>query len=501
MSDSRQYTRPRKACRRSGVAIVMVLGLLSITFAVAYSMMRVQASAERLKTNANLDVLARQAATTGFSTGLRKMHESAWAGVGTTLSANLAANQSYTLSYVSGDSTLASNHAKQPWRVTLLVTGKAIDPARPSVSAQHSIRAIVELNARNTPTNPTVFTNALQYTAYQYANDSFELQYPCQITGTVRLMGEMIVGNVYPNTSSQQNRYMSDLNAMRSNIGDFRPLQGPVYLPTSRTPSTMRTNVSSRLGVTLNNISTDTVTWAYPGVVTSYKLYPGGKSYTAVQCASFLQNTTLSPDNATNPLGLFYRNGSVQVCDNVTINGTLICNDLTICGHPATFNAVSMPSLEDSTTPVQLPAIVSGDDVVIESGATVTIRGAVSVCDDFDVQAGSTSTTLDMQGRLLTKGLFFRARNEWNFSSSIWAALYIAFQNQLDNSNPNPYFPSYLAGFGLNPTPLLTVKPETSPVRYVWKDLTNTVYTPGSSDPGLRWNVVDLNDHYNPTGG
>lgn len=492
--------------RRSGVALAMVLGLLAITYAVAFMALRSQTTAMQLSSNANLDNLARQAAMTGYGAALRKMHENAWGGVNTSLSNTLSTNQSYTVTYVHGDATLASNDTNQPYRVTFVVTGTATDPSRAGVSAQYSIRAIAHLAPQSTVSNPAVFdTVTSNYTLYQYAADSSELQPPAQIAGKVRLTGALSLGNAYFNGAgnSDSNRYFSDLNAMRSaGFGDLRSFQGPIELPYSSNSSSTRTRLSSQLGCTITDVAASTASnWSYPGVITQYKIYPGGKSFNAVAVGSFLLNTTLQPDPATNPLGIFYNTGTVQICDNTTIRGTLVCNRVIVCGIPSSIQAVSLPALDGTTTPVQLPAIISADDLEIQDGAKVTIRGAVALFDDFSVLTGSTSSNMDLQGRVISKGVFLRARNEWNVSGSAWGTLWSTFQTQLSGSNPNPYYPAYLAAWGLNPTPLLTIKTETSPVRYVWKTSSNTVYNAASGDPGLRWSIVSFTDNYDPSSG
>jgi hypothetical protein len=274
---------------------------------------------------------------------------------------------------------------------------------------------------------------------------------------------------------------------------DYRPLQGPINLPTSLVSATVLDRLQNKLGCTVNDIATgDATNWTFPGVITSYQLYPGGKTYTAQQVGSFLQNTTLAADAATNPLGIFYRNGQVQICDNVTIRGTLICTRVLVCGNPCSISAVSLPSIDGSTLPVQLPAIVSGDDLEVEENSNLTIRGAVVLFDDFQVDYGSYSTRVDIQGRVMCKGIDIRARSGWDVGFWTWDWLYNSFLG-LTGTN---YYPNFLSAYGLSSEPRITLKPESTPVSYVWKNTTNQIYTAHTSDPGLRWSVVDYNDHY-----
>lgn len=479
---------------RRGVALVMVLGLLAITFAVAFSMSRTQLSAIQLQGNAAIEVQAREAALTGYRMGLRKLHESSWGGVNSTLANAIRTTQSYSVSYTHGDPRLPANDSKQPYRVTMLVTGTATDPARAGVSATSKIRAIVELLPRKVSDPPATYSTSLGYTLYQFAQDTIDMQPPCQVQGSVRLLNTLTLGTSYFNSTTERNRYYADLNTLRT-LGnpDYRPLQGPVYVPTSLLSATVLDRLQNKLSCTVNNIATgDATNWNYPGSATTYQLYPGGKTYNAQAVGSFLQNTTLAADPETNPLGIFYRNGSVQICDNVTIRGTLMCNDVLVCGNPCSITPVSLPAIDGSTLPVQLPALISADDLEVQENSNLTIRGSVALWDDLLINYGSYNTTVDIQGRLMCKGVYFSARSQWDTGSFIWSILYNAFLN-LTGTN---YYPNFLSANGLSSVPKLTIKPESTAVQYVWKNADNQVYMPHSSDPGLRWSVVDYNDHF-----
>ncbi|MBL8829386.1 MAG: hypothetical protein JNM18_20550 [Planctomycetaceae bacterium] len=479
---------------RRGVALVMVMSLLAITFAVAFTMSRTQLSTIQLQGNAALEVQAREAALTGYRAGLRKLHESSWGGVNSTLANAIRTTQSYSVSYTHGDPRLPTNDSKQPYRVTMLVTGTATDPARAGVSATSQIRAIVELLPRKVSDAPATYSTSLGYTLYQFAQDTVDMQPPCQVQGSVRLLNTLSLGTSYFNSTSERNRYYADLNTLRT-LGnpDYRPLQGPIHLPESLVSATVLDRLQNKLGCTTVNIATgDATNWSYPGAATTYKLYPGGKTYNAQAVGSFLQNTTLEADPETNPLGIFYRNGSVQICDNVTIRGTLMCNDVLVCGNPCSITAVSLPAIDGSSLPVQLPAIISADDLEVEEHSNLTIRGSVVLWDDLNITYGSYNTTVDIQGRVLCKGVYFSARSQWNVGGFIWDWLY----NTLLGLSGTQYYPNFLSAYGLSSVPKLTIKPESTAVQYVWKNSDNQVYMPHSSDPGLRWSVVDYNDHF-----
>ena len=176
--------------------------------------------------------------------------------------------------------------------VTVVVSNTAVDLARPTVTATKRVRAVVELIPLALNTAPTTFNNAKNYTVYQYSQAEFQVQYPCRVQGANRLMGNLRLCDAYPNNSTTAaNRYMSDLNAMQASYGDLRPLNGPIYLPTSRTSSSILTQLNSNMGVSYSNISTGNANdWPTPSLLTSYKLYPGGKTYQATAISSSVSN-------------------------------------------------------------------------------------------------------------------------------------------------------------------------------------------------------------------
>ncbi|HEX4131336.1 MAG TPA: hypothetical protein VHZ24_14950 [Pirellulales bacterium] len=491
--------------RRAGMATMIVLLLLSITVGLSYSLLRSQGATVQAQSNSNLDMLARQAAMTGYSTALRKMNDANWGGIAMVVTGSLSANQSFRANYATGDpsiTTTSANASDWPYRVTITSLGTAVDPARPTIASTYTVTAVVRLIPRQLATVPTTLTSALQFTVYQYANDTFELQLPCRVTGPVRLQGQLQLCTSYPPSSAGQSRYLSDLNAMRSaGYGDWRPLNGPVSVPNSDISGSTQSVLNNQLGVSNINISATSATgWSFPGSVSTYQLYAGGQTYTVPTLQASLANTSLAPDPRSNPLGLFYRSGSLTIGNNVSISGTVIVSgDVTVTGTGVTLQAFSLPSLLGSTQPVQLPAVVASGSFKVESGVQAVVRGMIAVWNAFDVDPGTQSTTLDFQGRVICKGFQIEERSEWNNTNSfLWSLYWSLFQSQLSppSQSTTQYYPVWLGLFGLSPTPILTVAPETSSVTYQWKDASNTLYVPGSSDTGLVWSVQSWSESF-----
>ncbi|HWA97921.1 MAG TPA: hypothetical protein VG713_05490 [Pirellulales bacterium] len=484
--------RPAIRTTRLGMAVMIVLLLLSITLSLSYAVVRSQASASLMQSNSNLDLLARQAAMTGMQTAMRKMSETNWAGVTSSVTGALSGNQSFRVTFQTGDASLSTtgpNASDWSYRVTVVSLGIATDPARPTIASNYTVQAVMKLIPRQLSTNPATFTTALGYTVYQTGTDDFQLELPCRITGAVRVQGNFYLADSYPPSSYGLSRYLSDINAMRGNgYPDDRPLNGPVSIPNSRITGMTKNLLNNSLGVSNISIgSTSATDWSYPSGLTSYQLYPGGQTYSAAIVPSSLANTTLAPDPRTNPLGIFYRSGSLTLGNNVSISGTLVVGgDLVISGSGIALQASSLPALMGSTTPVMLPTIIAAGNVKISSGANVAISGLVATWGALNALQGTQNTALNLQGRVICNGLQFDDRTEWGLSSFLWSLYWSLFNSQ---SNV-PYYPVWLNAFGLWYTPALTVAPETSSVSYLFKDASNKVYVPSSSDPGLAWTVL-----------
>jgi hypothetical protein len=52
-----------------------------------------------------------------------------------------------------------------------------------------------------------------------------------------------------------------------------------------------------------------------------------------------------------------------------------------------------------------------------------------------------------------------------------------------------------MAQQGYDPKPLLTIKPDPSPVTYHWKKPYDPIYVPHPTDSGLRWDLVEWTDN------
>src|SRR5207244_1052211 len=108
---------------RRGVAIVIVMALIGIALAASYALLRSQATVVQIQGNSNQRSSARQAAVTGLLVAMQKMSNTGWVGINSTISGNLSSQDSYSVTYTPGDSTLPATDLNQPFRVTLVSTG------------------------------------------------------------------------------------------------------------------------------------------------------------------------------------------------------------------------------------------------------------------------------------------------------------------------------------------------------------------------------------------
>jgi hypothetical protein len=490
--------RSRRRARR-GVTILVVLTLISITLAISYGLLRLQMTTARIQANSGRRSLAEQAALAGLSVGLNKMSKTGWAGVDTSISGALSSSESYQVTYTTGDSALQASDAdypKYPYRVTLRSVGSAIDPANPGITTKCSAEAVVELVPRALGSPPTGWSAIQLCTLFQVDDHRFEITPPCRIEGAVRLQGDVKLGEYYAWSDTPRTRYFSDLNAMRSrSLGDHRPLTGPVFLPSVKQDGAT-VGLLGALGITpIDTPVTSKVSFASPTGAFSYQLYPGGKAYAAPATATTLSNTSLSADPQMNPLGIFRCASSVTVGDNVTIEGTLIGrDDVRVTGQNVQIRSTSLPALSGSNTVVRLPALVISDDFDVSATAQGGIDGNILANDEFRIAQDASGPRLQILGKVASDEFQILGRDNWIWNDVIWITIWNLFNSQPATGRVD-LFPVWLGQSAgglpaMNPVPVLTIKPNPSPLTAHWQDLTQPIYVPASGDTGLRWDLV-----------
>lgn len=495
----RQHLRLHASSDRRGVTILVVLTLISITLAISYGLLRLQMTTAQIQANSGRRGLAEQAALAGLSIGLNKMSQTGWAGVDTTISGALSSSESYQVTYTTGDVTLQSNDAnysKYPYRVTLRSVGSAVDPSNAGITTKCSAEAVVELVPRALGVQPAGWSATQLCTLFQVDDHKFEITPPCRIEGSIRLQGEMKLGEYYAWSDTVRMRYFSDLNTMRSrSLGDPRPLTGPVFFPSNKQNGTAL-GLLTALGITpVDTPVTSRMSFSSPTGAFSYQLFPGSKAYAVPTTAATLSNLRLAADMQTNPIGIYRCANNVTIGDNVTIEGTFIGRDsVRISGQNVLIRSASLPPLSGGSTPIRLPALVVADDFDVSATAQGTVDGNILANDEFRATQDASGPKLQILGRIMADDVEITGRDNWVFNGPIWAAIWTLFNSQPSTGRID-LFPAWLGqpivGLPLlDPVPVLTIKPNPSPLTAHWQDLTQPIYVPASGDTGLRWDLV-----------
>ncbi len=455
--------RIRNCHRRRGMAVLMVLLLLSLTLGLCYAAIRGQYSAGTIQRNSDRRATARQAAVTGMTMALKKMQRSDWGGVGTSLSGALDSYTTFLTTYTAGDTRLGSADPDQPYRVTLLATGYAVDFEHPQSIATYQIQAVVRLIPRALAAEPSDWTAMSGYTLYQTKINTTDIDIPCRFTGPARLQGSLKVALDYPNSTNARTLYLSDLNKMRQNgMSDYRTFNGPVYLPfTGQDPKYFAWLTSSTAGLGVTAVDTPAqqavTNWVKPGSPGGYRIYPGGLAYVVQPVADTLQATTLGPDPTSNPLGLFYCDGTLTINNNVTVQGSLFCGaDIQFKGTNIVVQPVALPLL--GTNPVKLAAI-SCQNATVNNGGGGQVTGLMAVFGAFLIEQGSQNMAFTLTGQLATSTLTVQQRTEWNLNWNSYRTLFLA-QLQGNPQTAVKYFPVWMGNQGRNPAPKFVFAPK-----------------------------------------
>ena len=499
--------RRRRPSHRRGISALLVLLLVSITLGLSYASIRSQHTAALIHRNSDRQAAARQAAMTGMTLALKQMHTNAWAGVDTTFSGRLSSRQRFEVTFTTGDPTLSvtdPDYEELPYRVTLRATGFAADPGQTSAEAAHRVEAVVRLVPRALADEPSDWADMAKHTLYQWAGGSFEVNVPVRIEGPARCQFRLDLGTGYPWPNDARSRYLTDLGAMyTTGGGDYRPMTGPVRLPTFWQEWGVVWLLQTAWGVTVENTSYDPASlWSSSDAGSSYQLYPGGKTYQSVVLPATLADRTLQGDPATNPAGLFTRHDKVTLRENVAIRGTLLTiggssSDITFDGPNLQLAACDLPALYGTDEPVRLPAVISADDVLVERDSQVALTGMMLATDDFRVASDDQrDTALNVQGPVVAKDFLFEGRSDWSQSSAWWSDQYDAFLAQEKEEDGITHFPAWLkAVHGLDPAARIRIEPEGTPVRYHWNRSHGPIYVAHPDDGGLRWELLRWTDN------
>jgi hypothetical protein len=515
---------------RRGIAVLLVLGMLAMTLALAYASLRGQATVAKLAENLGRGEAARMAAESGVFAALRKMSDGSWAGIGTPLTGNLSDSSWYEVTFATGDELIKPGkplydkdlyEREYAFRVTITSVGYANDPGQPDVRAIHKIDAIVQLARRSILAEPPNWSTLTNYTVHQWGDRDITVQEPVRINGNAHLLGHLRLSTEYPPPGAPQNAYLSGLNQMRlAGRGDHRPFQSPLAIALLRQDALTLDLLTTKLGLPpVETLAATTWPAEHPATVASYKLYPGGKSYLppVIQTSygSSLQNRELLPNPLTNPLGIYRSRNTLMIYNNVRIKGTIISEgttpDIQVHGTSVSLEAANLAALEGNNQIYQLPVAIIKDDLRFHGTSNATVKGLAIVYDEFGLVQGAPTAQFSLTGSVFASGLALGGRDSWVMTSAAWtndyndfngtgSLLAILLNNLLNtirsalglNAGDPVYFPEYMQhqrGFTIQPKLKFDPEPDTK-IRPHWHNWSQPVYQKDPIDPGLRWNLV-----------
>lgn len=492
----------------------MVLGMLAITLAVSYALMRAQVQTSLLQNNSQTNVLARQAAEAGLMRAIRKMSiEGEWEGVGTTMTGNVDSQSSYSVTYTAGDASLLPadpNYSQYPYRVTVISTGTALNGGDATLPTTYTVSAVLQLvrRALNTSAKPSRWDEMNAFTCYQWnasgSANNVDMDLPIQIQGDACLMGKLKFAQNYPPYTNPRQQYLQDLKLMKDETGlDYRPFTGNVALGAGRQDAATAGELTSWLGLSVTSPAPIAGTpWGYINAPETYQLYAGGPTYTVGNIASTYgtspTGTVITPSVLTNPLGVFHTGNDVTFGAGTKFTGVLFANggrDLTLNGANTELNGVSM-TLDGASSTIQVPVFMGSDQLIVANSTVSSVNGLAICWGSFVISSGSKNTVFQMQGRLFSDILNLSTRTEWsNLNSSDWTTQYNLFGVQKILPVGVKYFPQWMdvSLYQLNMKPKIVFQPPTN-TSYHWPNWGQPIYTKAAGDAGLRWNIVSWKD-------
>ncbi len=493
--------------RRRGVAVLVVMLLLSITLALSYASVRSQYTGLLIHQNAQRRGSARHAAMVGMTMAIKSMHQESWVGVDNAISGTLSENEGYTATFTTGDPSLSEgdpDYDDYPYRVTVVSTGYVIDSDNPARTSQYQIQAVLQLIPRALSDEPDGFEDLSNYSLCQSRSGHAYVNTPVRIAGAVRLRDRLHLGDHLDWSSAARWRYFDDLReAAEAGEPDYRPFNGPVTYPYSSQSSTTRSLLSGALGVEERDGSSSTeFAWPDDDLSQPYRLYPGGKEYSPQVVSVILDEVTLEPDPLDNPLGIFVRSGWLLIGHDVSIRGTLVTtgyfySSVFIGGSDVELLPHDLPPVEGEDRAVRLPGIVSGDDLYLYGSADLTATGLLLAADDFEIyREDQDDIALSLSGTAVCKDIELWERTDWDHSEWWWDARWEEFDEQLGESDSIDDFPEWLEiHYGLKREPQIVIEAEAEPPRYHWYNPENPLFAVHPDDDGLRWNLIRWNEN------
>ncbi len=430
-----------------GVSLPIVLISISLSLMLTYATLNSQTRNIQVRQNVNRQELAHQAAESGVAVALNQLQSTSWAGVSTAIAGTLASDTFGTATYSvqfltidgqtspsayasasgltnmnwsndvfdsasSGLSTAsvatAMTATKQAFQLLIRSTGKWQSASTSSDVVTDIIEAGVELQPRvpgravtpgesasatdvkaNSASYDTIQTYALFATTGSSSNPSLTIEPGHRIDGPSWLSRGVAVFNGPKWSSGPRNDFLLSTGTLNSSTsGGQTVLKHPHPFGGSLTTNTALTT-SEAADMTKLNVPRQQAT-SVPTAPTvtfsnwqTYQLFQGGFTYNAETLTSSNLDTIVLRPTPKNPLGIFYRSGSLTIGHSVVVQGTLVCTSkVQFTGNNSVISSINWRDstgatlLSSSDLFPRLPAIVC-QNLDFDASVIATVEGAI----------------------------------------------------------------------------------------------------------------------------
>jgi len=413
----------RRRSRRSGLTLAVVMTVVATVAIVAIAFLQSQSADQRVADHLRTRDLALEAAEAGIAAELDAMQAPGWSGVTVPITAEVVRDprgvSSYTVSFerIASDGTTA-DAAAAALQVRIRSVGRwlATGSARP---VERAIEATVVLQPRmeGRPARPgdvasaedgangTIgFADAQRFAVFAAeGSESLTSAPQTQIAGNVWLGSGLSLYNNLAWSSTIRTALLSGLGTDHgggAGATSPHPLAGSMTFYTFP-PASQLDELTNQLKSTVIMTETRLTSPVFdPTRFRKYRLFAGGFQYEAVPIGSELtasQNASLRPTES-NPLGIFYCNGSLSVGDGVVVHGTLVATSgVTFTGRGVAMTPFDWRDGAGGTRVIDrelwplLPAVVAAGDVTFRSGSQTFIEGAVVTSSDVTIETPDSS--------------------------------------------------------------------------------------------------------------
>lgn len=405
--------------QRRGMTLVVVMLVISLSVVISLSLVQTQTTNLQIQDNSLHGNIAGDAAKTGLMIALQKMQSTDWEGIDKPVEGVLQTGNGGTAGYqvlFSPISTSQINPLPIDSFLYLVVTSTGYWDSSRSGRIEQRAEMVVKLqprlpgrtvssgdniNADDRSAHSRNYDDVQKFALFATGNsvsaNSLSLSPGSRISGDIWLKKSL---SFYLSPKWNSSVYKTTLDSIGENLsaGDGlkqrHPLHGKICFYETQTSSTtdalqrVKTNWEKKNTI-IPSDSIDFSKWR------DYQIYKGGPVYQATLLESSLSNENIVP-SLTNPLGIFYRNGSITLGDKVTIRGTLVATEeITFSSGSIKITSYDWQGIvANQQLWPRLPAIVA-KTVTVNSDVDATINGAVIAETELKSSLGDYQETAE----------------------------------------------------------------------------------------------------------